>query len=140
MDKSTVLKAIADDTRMKIVTLLLKHNYCVRALAKELSLSESTISQHLKVLREAGLLIGEKRGYFMHYDVERTALRELAGEIEALAAVKREACTQEAGRCGSSEHEKCHGKNCGDETKEFCHGPTESEGSAHRENCQCHRT
>ena len=84
MDTTTVLKAIADETRMKILTLLLRHSYCVRGLANALELTEATISQHLKVLREAGLLVGEKRGYFMHYDVERSALHELAGEIEAL--------------------------------------------------------
>lgn len=123
MDKTLVLKAIADETRMKILTLLLKHNYCVRALAGKLELAEATISQHLKVLREAGLLVGEKRGYFMHYDVERTVLHELAGEIEALATIRREACTPEKGGCIQSEKEKCRIKGeCGKETKEFCHG------------------
>ena len=132
MDKTLVLKAIADETRMKILTLLLGHNYCVRALARNLKLSEATISQHLKVLREAGLLIGEKRGYFMHYDVERTVLHELANEIEALAAIEREVCTPEKGGCQQSEHEKCHVKGeCSEETKEFCHGKT---GEHH-----CHR-
>ena len=51
MDKTNVLKAIADETRMNILMLLLRHNYCVRALANELNLTEATISQHLKVLR-----------------------------------------------------------------------------------------
>jgi ArsR family transcriptional regulator len=67
----------------------MRHNYCVRGLANALELTEATISQHLKVLREAGLLVGEKRGYFMHYDVERSVLHELSGEIEALAAIER---------------------------------------------------
>lgn len=123
MDRTLVLKAIADETRMKILTLLLKHNYCVRELARNLELTEATISQHLKVLRETGLLVGEKRGYFMHYDVERAVLNELAGEIEALAAIEREACTPEKGGCIPSEQEKCHVKGeCSEETKEFCHG------------------
>lgn len=125
MDRSLVLKAIADETRMRILTLLLNHNYCVRALARKLALSEATISQHLKVLREAGLLAGEKRGYFMHYDVKRAALRELAAEIEALATIAREACTPEKGGCRSSEQERCHVKGeCTEATKEFCHGST----------------
>ena len=51
MNETKVLKAIADETRMSILSLLLGHNYCVRALAKELKLTEATISQHLKVLR-----------------------------------------------------------------------------------------
>lgn len=123
MDRTLVLKAVADETRMKVLTLLLKHNYCVRALARKLELTEATISQHLKVLREAGLLVGEKRGYFMHYDVERAVLHELAGEIGALAAIEREACTPEKGGCQPAEQEKCHVKGkYSEETKEFCHG------------------
>ena len=123
MDKTLVLKAIADETRMKILNLLLRRNYCVRALARKLKLSEATVSQHLKALREAGLLVGEKRGYFTHYDVTRAVLNELAHEIEALAAIEREACTPEKGGCKPSEHEKCHVKGvCDEETKERCHG------------------
>ena len=125
MDKTLVWKAIADETRRKILVLLAGHNYCVRALARNLSLSEATISQHLKVLREAGLLVGEKRGYFMHYDVERAALHELAREMEALAAIEREACTPEKGGCKPSEQGNCHVRaTCGEETKELCHGKT----------------
>ena len=142
MDKTLVLKAIADETRMKILTLLLGHNYCVRALARSLRLTEATISQHLKVMREAGLLVGEKRGYFMHYDVERTVLHELAGEIEILAAIEREACTPEQGGCHASESENCHVKGeCNDETEEFCHGTTSPEGGhGHHGNCKCHKS
>jgi ArsR family transcriptional regulator len=117
-----ILKAIADETRMKILSLLLKHGYCVRALAQNLELTEATISQHLKVLREAGLLAGEKRGYFMHYNVEREVLRELAVEITALANIEREVCTPEQGGCHSKQ-KSCHTKGeCSEETKEFCHG------------------
>ena len=109
MNKTLVLKAIADETRMKILVLLLKHSFCVRALANHLQLTEATISQHLKILREAGLLTGEKRGYFMHYDVERNALRELAREIDALAALTRDVCTPGKGVCQPLDRTKCHG-------------------------------
>lgn len=124
INKTKVLKAIADETRMNILTLLLEHNYCVRALANELELTEATISQHLKVLREAGLLVGEKRGYFMHYDVERPVLHELAKEIEALAEIERKARKpEERNDCPAHEKQDCPEKGtCSDEVKEFCHG------------------
>lgn len=124
MNKTKVLKAIADESRMSILKLLLKHNYCVRALANELQLTEATISQHLKVLREAGLLVGEKRGYFMHYFVEREVLHELAKEIEALAAVEQEVCQpQKRDDCLADEKKECHKKDkCSNEVKEFYHG------------------
>ncbi len=128
MDKKRVLKAIADETRMNILKLLLRHNYCVRALANELKLTEATISQHLKVLREAGLLVGEKRGYFMHYTVERPVLHELAKEIKALADIEQEVCLPEnRDDCPANEKRECSKKGtCSDEVREFCHGADHS--------------
>lgn len=90
MDINKVLKAIADESRMKILTLLLQHPYCVRALARELDLTEATISQHLKVLRQAGLVAGQQRGYFMHYAVDRSVILDLADHLTALADLGRE--------------------------------------------------
>lgn len=113
LDNILLLKAISDETRMNILTLLLKHSYCVRALARNLHLTEATISQHLKVLREAGLLMGEKRGYFMHYDVKREKLHELAIDIELLANIERKGCTIEKGISPSFEHQKCHAGGTG---------------------------
>lgn len=142
MNTTTVLKAIADETRMKILTLLLRHSYCVRALANELELTEATISQHLKVLREAGLLVGEKRGYFMHYHVERSTLHELAEKIEALAAIEREACkTAKRADCPAVEPKHCIKKGrCSDEVKEFCHGTNPDKKEGHHGNCHCHKS
>lgn len=144
MDRLLVLKAIGDETRMNILTSLLRHNYCVRALARKLSLSEAAISQHLKVLKEAGLLTGEKRGYFMHYDVNRSVLHELAADIEALATIEREACTPENGGCHPSEQERCHvQKKCNDEVREFCHGSDfetrEEDHHGRHGHCHCHK-
>jgi ArsR family transcriptional regulator len=108
MEITKVLKAIADETRFKILKLLLQHNYCVRALSRKLELSESAISQHIKVLREAGLLIGVKKGYYMHYDVDRDALHKLSSKIEELAAIERKVCNPENVGCESSERKMCH--------------------------------
>ena len=133
MDNGKVLKAIADDTRMKILKLLLKRNYCVRALAKELHFTEATVSQHLKILREAGLLVGEKRGYFMHYDVERSVLHELASEIDTLAKLEREVCTQNTQDCSVPQKTNCHKKDdCSPEVQEFCHGKSHHSGQGDR--------
>ena len=142
MERVKVLKSIADGTRMKILTLLLQHSYCVRALANELGLTEATISQHLKVLREAGLLVGEKRGYFMHYDVERSVLHELAEEIKALAAIERKACKPDKrDDCPAVESKHCIKKDpCSDETREFCHGTNPGKEEGYHGNCHCHKS
>ncbi len=106
MELIKVLKAMADETRFKILTLLLENNYCVRGLSRKLQLSESAVSQHLKVLREAELIKGEKKGYFMHYDVDRDILHQLSSQIEELTSVERKACKPENVGC------KEEGKRC----------------------------
>ena len=79
MQNSAVPKALADDTRRQIVILLLRHNYCVGALARELNLSKGAVSQHLKVLKEVGLVTGKRKGRLMHYEVSQDALEGLGG-------------------------------------------------------------
>jgi ArsR family transcriptional regulator len=78
------LKAFSDETRFELIKLLLTHDLCVGALAQHLRMSEAAISQHLKLLREAGLVRGEKRGYWTHYTVEKNKLKELAEFLEEL--------------------------------------------------------
>lgn len=80
-----MFKALADENRLLLLRLLLRRNCCVRALARQLDISEAAVSQHLKVLREAGLIFGEKCGYFMHYTVNRAALKELSSQLSRMA-------------------------------------------------------
>lgn len=134
-----IVKAIADETRMRIVELLLRHNHCVRALARKLGITEASVSQHLKLLREAGLLLGEKRGYFVHYDVKRDILRELARDIEALAEIERAICLPEQGGCQGEEAARCYNlkeASCPDIVREFCHGH-DAHGPEDGSRCGC---
>lgn len=73
-----VLKSLGDEKRFQIIRLLLGSDLCVGALARILNISKPAISQHLKILREAGLVRGEKIGYWTHYRVEKDLLRESA--------------------------------------------------------------
>ncbi|MGD9552403.1 MAG: ArsR/SmtB family transcription factor [Candidatus Caldatribacteriota bacterium] len=82
-----ILKALSDETRYQLVNLLLKHDLCVGALATRLNISESAVSQHLKILRDAGIVKGEKRGYYTHYYVDRKVLKEAADQIIQLSQV-----------------------------------------------------
>lgn len=77
MDKTLkVIKALADENRFKIIRLLLQKNFCVGALAKRLGISKSAVSQHLKILRDADLVMGEKKGYYVHYRVKLKNLKK----------------------------------------------------------------
>ncbi len=80
-----IFKALSDQTRVRILDLLLSHDLCVSALANRLGTSKPAVSQHLQILRKAGLVKGEKRGYWTHYLIEREALLQLAGELNSRA-------------------------------------------------------
>jgi len=82
-----ILRALSDGTRYHLVKLLVEHDFCVGALATRLNISESAVSQHLKVLRNAGIVKGDKRGYYTHYYVDRGILKEAAHKIIELSHV-----------------------------------------------------
>lgn len=103
-----MFKALADENRLLLLHLLLRRNCCVRALARQLDISEAAVSQHLKVLREAGLIFGEKCGYFMHYTVNRAALKELSSQLSRMAfSAEQLPCTPQHGGCSRAEYDKC---------------------------------
>lgn len=86
MDVVFVMKALADHTRCRLVKILLHNDYCVGALAGRLQISQSAVSQHLAILKKAAIVRGEKRGYFMHYTVDRRTLEDAGKALIALAA------------------------------------------------------
>lgn len=104
-----VLKALSDVTRYKLIILLLKNDLCVRALSIRLSISESAVSQHLKILRDTGIVKGDKRGYYTHYYVDRQRLRQVAEEITQLSQVSLlnqdciHNCSKEENTCNKKE-------------------------------------
>ena len=67
MELARMLKALGEPTRLKIYQALLERKHCVRSLSKKLGISESAISQHMKIMKDAGLVYGEKFGYHTHY-------------------------------------------------------------------------
>ncbi len=85
MEILSLLKALADENRLKIISLLEQEDYCVKALAHRLELSEAAVSQHLKIMREAGLVAGEKRSYWVHYRVKNEKIEELRTMLGSLA-------------------------------------------------------
>ncbi len=81
------LGALADPTRLRILSLLARHggHLCVCDLTATFPLGQPTISYHLKVLREAGLVSVERRGLWAYYRVEPPGSRAIEG-LSALTA------------------------------------------------------
>ncbi|MFH1730915.1 MAG: metalloregulator ArsR/SmtB family transcription factor [Planctomycetota bacterium] len=76
-----IFKALASDTRVRIVQLLAGRALCVGALSARLDVTQGAVSQHLRILREAGLVVAQKRGYYVHYRLNEKALAKLSGEV-----------------------------------------------------------
>ncbi len=75
---AALAKALAHPARVKIIRLLIRKNACVCGdIVDELPLAQSTVSQHLKVLKEAGLIRGEVSGPRTCYCIEPRTLRRL---------------------------------------------------------------
>ncbi|MEW6188475.1 MAG: metalloregulator ArsR/SmtB family transcription factor [Thermodesulfobacteriota bacterium] len=79
------LKVLADKTRINILKIIINNDLCVTALSSRLHISKPAVSQHLQVLRKAGFVSGEKRGYWTHYSVNKEAIRALAAQLLDLA-------------------------------------------------------
>jgi ArsR family transcriptional regulator, arsenate/arsenite/antimonite-responsive transcriptional repressor len=75
-----VAKALGDPVRVQLVDVLRKHagKVCVCELVPLFDLSQPTVSHHLKVLREAGIVGSERRGLWAYYYVNPEALEELS--------------------------------------------------------------
>ena len=86
---------------------------CVGGLARRLGISEAAVSQHLKQLQEAGLVKGEKRGYWTHYAVEKDRLNKLAEALTGLTGLAR--CPD--GACTNKPHKKT---DCRKEETKMC--------------------
>lgn len=82
-------KTMGDEKRFHILNLLQEGNLCVGALARILNITKPAVSQHLKLLREAGLVKGEKVGYWTHYQVEKEALQETIQALEKMTGPGR---------------------------------------------------
>lgn len=78
-------KALGHPARVRILRLLAHRDTCMTGdLVAELPLAQSTVSEHLRVLRDAGLVQGEIEGQRTHYCVSRDGLEALKAGIAAL--------------------------------------------------------
>ncbi len=88
-----VFKALADGTRQEILRLLEEHSYAVGEIVANFDLSQPTISRHLSVLKEADLVIDQRRGQNVIYRLNDNALaasmRQFFGQFRSCQEVLR---------------------------------------------------
>lgn len=83
-----ICKILSVDTRVRILQLLKDRALCVGALSARMDITQGAVSQHLRILRDAGLVVAEKRGYFVHYKVNKKTLNKWKSIIDRLLATE----------------------------------------------------
>jgi ArsR family transcriptional regulator, arsenate/arsenite/antimonite-responsive transcriptional repressor len=86
-----LIRVLADPLRLRIVTLLARETLCTTHLVEETGARQTNLSNHLKVLREAGVVETEPCGRFTYYKLRPDVIAQLAGQFAALAETARTA-------------------------------------------------
>lgn len=75
-DTARIYKAFCDENRLHILELLKSGEHCACELLDELQISQSTLSHHMKILVDAGIVSGRKEGKWMHYIIDQDGIME----------------------------------------------------------------
>ncbi|MFD4228078.1 ArsR/SmtB family transcription factor [Streptomyces sp. NPDC058545] len=84
-----LIRVLADPLRLRIVTLLAQETLCTTHLVEETGAKQTNLSNHLKVLREAGVVETEPCGRFTYYRLKPDVVASLAGQFADLAEAAR---------------------------------------------------
>ena len=93
-----VFKALSDENRIRILKLLHNGEMCACKLLDALNISQPTLSHHMKILCDAGLVTGRKEGKWMHYSICSESAEELSATLYQLlsaANVSDNCCCKE---------------------------------------------
>ena len=105
-----LLRVLSVETRVRIVQMLKGRALCVNALASRLDVTQGAVSQHLRIMRDAGLVIDEKRGHFVHCRLKEDTLVRWREEIDRLLGPTDGVGTDAKGdtRCAAMGERKDH--------------------------------
>ena len=82
IDAGKILKAISDPKRLKIVDMLSCGELCACKILEEMQISQPTLSHHMKILCDSGIVVGRKEGKWMHYSISSEGVESLASYLK----------------------------------------------------------
>jgi ArsR family transcriptional regulator len=88
IDLNTIFKALNDPTRREILELLKAKDLTAGEIADQFNISKPSISHHLDLLRQAGLVVSVKEGQFIYYSLNTTVMDEMLKWIISLQSPK----------------------------------------------------
>lgn len=102
IENAKMFKAFCDENRLRILELLRSGEKCACRLLEELHISQSTLSHHMKLLCDAGVVRGRKEGKWVHYSIDPQGagkavelLKEQLKVNNSMEAEKTDCCQRE---------------------------------------------
>lgn len=90
-----LFKALCDENRIKILKLLQSGEKCACRLNEEISVTQPTMSHHMKVLCDSGIVVGRKEGKWMHYSISQEGAKaavEILSQLTNVQTEQKESC------------------------------------------------
>ena len=90
MEDSKLFKAFGDENRLRIIEMLNSGEKCACVLLEELEITQPTLSHHMKILVETGLIHGRKDGKWMHYSLSADEVDRIKEKLNGYVEMKPE--------------------------------------------------
>ena len=81
---AVMFKAFTDENRIQILELLRDGERCACRLLEEMNITQPTLSHHMKILCDSGIVVGRKEGKWMHYSISEEGLENVRNYLEEL--------------------------------------------------------
>ena len=95
---AAMFKAFADENRIQILELLRDGERCACRLLEEMKITQPTLSHHMKILCDSGIVVGRKEGKWMHYSISADGLENVRNYVDELTVNTK---------MGDDSHESC---------------------------------
>lgn len=92
MDYAFIFKALGDNTRLEIIKMLSNGEKCACKLLERFEITQPTLSHHMKILCDSGIVAGRKEGKWTYYSVSCEVLSSVQGFISKLKCSKEDDC------------------------------------------------
>ena len=81
---AAMFKAFCDENRLQILEMLREGEKCACHILKEMQVTQPTLSHHMKILCDAGVVVGRKEGKWMHYSISEIGLENVMNYLNEL--------------------------------------------------------
>ena len=85
---ATMFKAFCDENRIQILEMLREGEKCACHILEEMQITQPTLSHHMKILCDAGVVVGRKEGKWMHYSISEIGLENVMKYLNQFSKVK----------------------------------------------------